>query len=118
MMPFGLCNAPATFQRKMNILVAECRAFARVYIDDIVIVLQSVDEHQEHGRIVLNKLRAEKIYAKRKKCLFAQPEIEFCGFLVNSTVIYSHPEKVEAISNWPTPKSVKEVRSFICLAGF
>ena len=117
-MSFGLCNAPATFQMTMNILLSECRALARVYIDDVVFFSQNIDEHWEHVRILLDKLGEKNLYAKRKKCLFAQPEIEFCGFLVNYTWIHFHPENVEAISNWPTPKSVNEVRSFICLVGF
>ena len=74
-MPFGLCNAPATFQRTMNNLLADCRGFAAVYIDDIVIFSRTFEEHCQHIRAVLQRLRAEKLYAKRKKCSFAQREI-------------------------------------------
>ena len=68
-MPFGLCNAPATFQRTMNVLLADCRAFARVYLDYILIYSHSLEEHAKHVRIVLEKLWADKPLAKLKKCL-------------------------------------------------
>ena len=102
----------------MNNLLADCRQFARVYIDDIVIFPRTQAEHAEHIKIVLEKLRSEKLYAKAKKCLFAQEEIEFCGFLVNQKDIFTHPEKIGSISSWPMPTSIKDVRSFIGLAGF
>ncbi|MGV1089522.1 MAG: reverse transcriptase domain-containing protein, partial [Mycobacterium sp.] len=117
-MPFGLCNAPSTFQRTMNNLLQDCRSFARVYIDDIVIYSRTLEEHVEHVRKVLEKLRQEKFYARRKKCSFAQQEIEFCGFLVNREGIFTHPEKIKHVKEWPMPKNVKDVRSFIGLAGF
>ena len=117
-MPFGLTNAPATFQRTMNNLLSEYREFANVYIDDIVIFSRTLEEHLQHVRKVLQKLRGEKLYAKKKKCTFGASEIEFCGFLVNRTGIGSHPDKLRAVDEWPTPKSAKDVRSFLGLAGF
>ena len=83
-MPFGLCNAPSTFQRTMNNVLAQCRGYAKVYIDDIVIYLQTFEENVEHIRAVLQRLCEEKLYAKLKKCTFAQPETEFCWFLVRA----------------------------------
>ena len=117
-MPFGLCIAPSTFQRTMNNLLADCRGFADVYIDEIVIYSRTLDEHLTHLRAVLLHLRAEKLFAKLKKCSFGQRKIKFCGYLVNREGIKSHPDKVTAISNWPTPRTVKYVRSFLGLAGF
>ena len=117
-MPFGLCNAPSTFQRVMNNLLADCRHFAEVYIDDIVIFSRTLEEHLQHLRTVLSKLRAEKLYAKKKKCTFGQLEIEFCGFLVNREGAKTHPDKVKSITDWPTPKNAKDIRSFLGLAGF
>ena len=82
-LPFGLCNAPATFQRTMNDLLAIYRSFAEVYIDDIVIHSDTIAEHAEHLEKVLTLLRKEKLYAKRSKCSFARDFIEFCGFNVS-----------------------------------
>ena len=98
-MPFGLCNAPSTFQRTINNLLADCRGFADLYIDDIVIYSRTLDEHLTHLRAVLLHLRAEKLFAKHKKCSFGQHEIEFCGYLVNCEGIKSHPDKVTVIAN-------------------
>ena len=105
-MPFGLCNAPSTFQRTMNNVLTECRQFADVYIDDIVIHSHTLTEHLTHLRQVLDILRREKLYAKMKKCSFAHREIEFCGFLVNGDGIRTHPDKIMAIQAWPRPQSV------------
>ena len=87
-MPFGLCDAPATFQRTMNTLLAACKAFARVYINDIVMFSKTHEEHVDHMIQVIQRLRKEKLFAERKKCIFSQPEIEFCGLLVNQSGIF------------------------------
>ena len=117
-MPFGLCNAPATFQRAMNDLLSPCRVFAEVYIDDIIIHSRTLEEHVEHLRAVLTLLRTSKFFAKKKKCAFALHEVEFCGFLVTPKGIHSHPDKLKTIKEWPTPKNVAEARAFFGLAGF
>ena len=117
-MPFGLCNAPATFQRTMNSLLEGCREYAEVYIDDIVVHSRTLVEHLEHLREVLSRLRQAKLFAKKKKCSFGQREIEFCGYLVNREWIKSHQDKVVAIKEWATPRNAKNVRSFLGLAGF
>ena len=117
-MPFGLFNAPSTFKRTMNNLLADCRGFADVYIDDIVIYSRNLDEHLTHIRAVLLRLRAENLFAKLKKCSFGQREIEVCGYLVNHEEIMSNHDKVTAIANWSTTRTVKNVRSFLGLSGF
>ena len=99
-MPFGLCNAPSTFQRTMNNVLADCRGFADLYIDDIVIYSRTLDEHLTHLRAVLLHLQAEKLFAKHKKCSFGQREIEFCGYLVNREGIKSHTDKATATRTW------------------
>ena len=100
----------------MNNDLTECRAFADVYSDDIVIHSHTLTEHLL--RNVLDILRKERLFGKLKKCTFAMREIEFCGFLVNGEGIRTHPDTVVAIQAWPRPQSVKDVRSFIGLAGF
>ena len=117
-LPFGLCNAPATFQRTMNNLLTPCREFAEVYIDDIIIHSRTLKEHAEHVRAVLSLLRKENLYAKMKKCAFGLREVEFCGFVVTADGIKSHPDKLKSIREWPEPQNVQETRAFFGLAGF
>ena len=74
-MPFWLCNAPATFQRTMNNVLSEHRTFAAVYIDDIIVHSNSYEDHLEHLRKIFETLRAQKLYAKASKCSFAQREV-------------------------------------------
>ena len=80
-MPFGLCNAPATFQRTMNLLLHD-HENTQVFIDDITVFSSTLEEHYQHLDKRFKKLRDENVYAKRSKCSFAQPEIEFCGYIV------------------------------------
>ena len=80
-MPFGLCNAPATFQRTINSLLEGCREYAEVYIDDIAVHSRTLVEHLEHLREILSRLRQAKFFAKKKKCFFGQREIEFLDTL-------------------------------------
>ena len=83
-MPFGLCNAPATFQRTMNLILDEYSSFCQVYIDDIVVHSKTQADHERHLSQVLTKLREEKFNAKKSKCLFAVPRIDFYGVTVSA----------------------------------
>ena len=118
-MPFGLTNAPATFQRLMNtIFKEELDAFVLVYLDDILIFSQTLQEHISHIRRALEKLRAAKLYARLHKCSFFQDRVEYLGFDVSAQGVQPSPEKVRTIVEWPPPQSVRDVRSFLGLAGF
>ena len=117
-MPFGLYNAPATFQRTMKLVLQDFRNFCLVYIDDIVIFSKNLTEHLKHLSLVLERLRQQKLYAKRSKCTFAQDEIEYVGFIVGRGGIRPHPDKLKAVQNWPTPANPKDVRGFLGLCGF
>ena len=81
-MPFGLFHAPATFQRTMDRLIADIRHFAGMYIDDLLIFSETLEEHIEHLEIIFRKMEQEKFYCNLEKCHFAQREVEFCGFIV------------------------------------
>src|SRR6266496_4722974 len=118
-MPFGLTNAPATFQTLMNqILRPFIDKFVLVYLDDILIYSNSSNSHREHLRLVLEALRAAKLFAKPKKCTFDQPEVEFCGHIVGNGMVKVQANKVQAIQDWPRPRNVHEVRQFYGLANY
>ena len=118
-MPFGLTNAPSTFMRLMNHTFREfIGRFVVVYFDDILVYNKSLDDHIEHLHCVLEVLRKEKLYANLNKCSFCLDKVVFLGYMVSSNGIGVDEDKVKAIKEWPTPKSITEVRSFHGLAIF
>ena len=118
-MPFGVTNAPSTFQRMMNMLFKnELDNFVLVYLDDILIFSKTLEDHIQHIRQALEKLKEAKLYARLHKCAFFQERVEYLGFDVSYQGIQPSPEKVRTIVEWPQLQSVKDVRSFLGLAGF
>jgi len=111
--PFGLTNAPSTFMRLMNHVLREFIGnFFVVHFDDILIYSTSLELHVEHFKYVLNVLRKEKLYANLEKCIFYFDHVVFLGFVVSSKGVQVDEEKVKAIQEWPTPKTISEVRGF------
>ena len=118
-MPFGLCNAPGTFQRLMNKVFADqLGKFIAVYLDDILIFSPNMEEHWEHLRWALSRLREAKLYGRLHKCEFLKDQVEYLGFEVGPKGIQASPGKVRAIIEWPRPKGVHDVRSFLGLASY
>ena len=118
-MSFGLTNAPATFMRLMYSIFHEyLDKFVIIYIDDILVYSKTEEEHAKHLRLVLTKLRDHRLYAKFSKCEFWLKELIFLGHVVSAAGVAMIPDKIQAILDWPTPKSVKDIRSFLGLAGY
>ena len=118
-MPFGLCNAPNTFQRLMNeVFQKEINSFVLVYLDDILIYSRLVEEHWGHLQHALDKLRQTKLYGRLHKCEFLKDKVDYLGFEVGHDGIRTSPEKVRAILDWPRPQLVHDVRSFLGLASY
>src|SRR5438128_9573998 len=118
-MSFGLTNALAYFMNLMNkIFMEELDQFVVVFIDDILIYSKSVEEHEQHLRIVLERLRAHELYAKFSKCEFWLQEVAFLGHIITEKGVAVDPTKVEAILNWKTLTNVSEIRSFLGLARY
>ena len=118
-MPFGLCNAPATFQRMMNnILMPYLGQFVLVYLDDICIYSKSEEEHLEHVAKVLSLLEASELIARSKKCTFGVHEMDFLGHVVTDEGLKVQSSKVKAVTDWPTPTNVTQVLQFKGLVGF
>ena len=103
-MPFGLTNAPAVFQRFINEVLGNLLDVCAVgYIDDILIYLDSVDQHRDHVREVLRCLQEAGLYVNPKKCNFHTDTVEYLGFILTPTGLHMDPAKVAAIQNWPEP---------------
>ena len=89
-----------------------------IYLDDILIFSKSPEQHVQHVEAVLSRLKQHQFYAQESKCNFAMEEIEFFGHIVSGEGIKVDPRKVQVVQDWPVPKGVQEVRSFLGLANY
>ena len=118
-MPFGLCNAPATFQHFMNDVFRDMLDVSViVYLDDILIFSASEADHVRHVTEVLSRMEAHHLYAKLDKCHFHQTVVEFVGFIISGDGVKMDDRKVNTILEWQQPRSLKEVQSFLGFANF
>jgi hypothetical protein len=118
-MSFGLTNAPAYFMYLMNsVFMNELDNFVVVFIDDILIYSKNEAKHAKHLRIVLQRLRDHKLYAKFSKCEFWLDSVKFLGHTISKEGISVDPRKVQEVMDWKPPKSVHQIRSFLGLAGY
>lgn len=118
-MPFGLSNAPAVFQRFINSVLKEfLDDFVVVYLDDILIFSEDPSKHVEQVRQVLQKLQEHHLYAKMSKCEFSTMETEFLGYKISADGISMHDSKFQSILSWPAPKTKKQLQSFLGFTNF
>jgi hypothetical protein len=118
-MTFGLTNVPAHFIYLMNsVFMPELDQFIMAFIDNILVYSKCMEEHEDHLRIVLQRLREHQLYAKFSKCEFWIKEVPFLGHVVSPKGIVVDPRKVKEILDWKPPTTVSEVRSSLGLVGY
>ena len=117
---FGLCNSPATFQTMMNHIFCNLinKGKVVVYMDDIMIFTKTLDEHRQIIQEVLKILHENKLSLKHTKCNFKTKETEYLGLIVLEGQIKMDPGKVKGVTNWPIPKSCKELQGFLGFLNF
>ena len=118
-LPFGLTNAPATFQNLMQDIFKDyLDDFVVVFLDDILVFSKTRPDHERHLRLVLNKLREHKLYAKLSKCDFFKQRMPFLGHVLTPDGLQVDEHKIGVIKKWPTPTNVTKLRSFLGLANY
>jgi hypothetical protein len=118
-MPFGLCNAPSTFQSLMNhVFHPFLHHFVLVFFDDILIYRKTWSDHLTHVDQVLRLLSQHQVFLKQSKCAFGASEVEYLGHLVGKDGVRVDPKKIEAMQDWPHPKTLKSLCGFLGLTGY
>ena len=119
-MLFGLTNSPATFQALMNSIFADLIAAGKVavYLDDILIFSATLEEHRQVTHEVLRRLQEHDLYLRPEKCEFERTEVEYLGLVIREGEVAMDPVKVKAVTEWPAPKNLRELRGFLGFANF
>ena len=116
---FGLCNAPSTFQRLMDLVLADLQwTTCLVYLDDIIVFGRTFSEHLNRLDEVLSKLYAANLKAKPSKCNLFSSRVKYLGHIISADGIRADPGKIECVQDWPIPKNQTEVKSFVGLASY
>ncbi|MBW0487614.1 hypothetical protein O181_027329 [Austropuccinia psidii MF-1] len=117
-MPFGLTNSPASFQNLVNDILQDLLdVYAVVFLDDIMVFSKSEEEHVTQVSTVLSRLRANKPFSKASKCIFHVSNAEYLGYVVSSEGLKMDQENVQQILNWPPPRNLKALQSFLGFAN-
>ena len=118
-MPFGLTNAPADFQHFINdVLRPFLDVFCTAYLDDILVYSESLEQHKQHVRMILEALTKAGLHLKPEKCHFHKKQVKYLGFIITTEGVTVDPAKIATIMEWPAPENVKDVRSFLGFACF
>ena len=118
-MPFGLCNAPATFQRLMDLVLSGLQwSHYLVYLDNVITLGTSFDDHLCKLAAVFERLRKAGLKLKPSKCAFFQREVQYLGHIISREGVATDPKKTEKVKSWPIPTSTKEVQQFLGFASY
>ncbi|RYC80447.1 hypothetical protein BFJ63_vAg16669 [Fusarium oxysporum f. sp. narcissi] len=118
-MPFGLANAPATFQHYIHqALQGLVDTICVVYLDDILVFSKTREDHTIHLKQILDRMKAAELYAKPSKCSFYQDRVEFLGFILTTEGVEMDPERIRTIVEWPEPTTYREIQVFLGFCNF
>lgn len=117
-MPFGLMGAPSTFQRLMDQVLEDLFEIAASYIDDVIVLSDTWEDHLQHLTLVFQKLRAAGLKVKERKCQFAKNQRTYLGHVVGHGKVRPELCKIKAVQEFKQPQTKKEVRAFLGLAGY
>ena len=118
-MPFGLCNGPASFQRLMDLVLAGLQwSECLVYLDDVIVLGRTFLEHLQNLQSVLQRLRESGLRLKPSKCSFFQKQVQYLGHIISRKGVATDPAKIEKVSMWPIPSSKRETQQFLGFAGY
>jgi transposase InsO family protein len=118
-LPYGLSNSPSSFQRLMDCVLRDLVGLeCYVFIDDVIIFSDTIEEHASRLNHVLERFASAKLQLQPSKCRFAQPQVEYLGYIVSADGIRATPEKTRAVEHFPVPRNQREVRQYLGLASF
>jgi hypothetical protein len=119
-MYFGLTNSPATFQTMMNEIFQDLitEDVISIYLDDISIFTNSLEEHCRITRLVLDRMHEHKLYLRLEKCEFEKSKIKYLGVIISHNKVEMDPVKIAGVADWPMPSNKKEVQSFVGFVNF
>jgi len=118
-MPFGLCNATASFQRLMDLVLSGLNLeICIAYLDDVILFSRTTEEHLERPDLVLQRLEDANLKLKPSKCCSMQTRVTFLGHIVSGEGLATDPEKIQLVKDWPTPTTLRHVRCFLGLTGY
>lgn len=118
-LPFGLKNSPSIFQRAMDDILREyIGKICHVYIDDIIVYSKTLEEHYEHLQMIIDTLEKSNMKISLEKSKFYEKEVEFLGYVIAQNVIKTDPKKLETINDYPLPKTLRQLRSFLGMVGY
>jgi hypothetical protein len=112
-MPFGITNAPTTFQSCMNHIFNKLlRKYILVFFDDLLIYIKTWEDHLKHLDQILNIMEDQSLYAKESKCEFGMIEILYLGHIIEAKAVRVHQENIQTILDWMTPRNIIKLRGF------